>query len=163
MKQLSGKTTEMIMRTALALVAAAVLLSDARAAQAAVAAQTRIAIQARVLPYAHITVLQQPASFVVTEGDIARGYVETAAPVTAEVRSNTPGGCLIVLESSGAPVRQIVVGVMGRSVAASPSGGLIALDVRGRQQVAFTFRFLLAPDAQPGSYAWPVQLQAQSL
>jgi len=43
---------------------------------------------------------------------------------------------------------------MGGEIIINPTGGMIVIPVRGRQQIALDYRFILTTEAQPGTYAW---------
>ena len=157
------KTKRLWTECGCAFIAIALLLALARTANGASASQSRVVITANVLARVQLTVLRQPGMIVVSEQDVRRGYVDAESPVLTELRSNTPKGCIITIESDSPAVREMEVKTMGRTVSVHSPGGMIVLPVSGRQSVLFSFRFFLAKDALPGTYAWPVQINAMPL
>jgi hypothetical protein len=139
---------------------AVVVLASVHAAQVPDAAagsfSTVIQVNAVVLARSQLKPLRQPAMLVVTEADVQRGYVEVSGDSLYEIWNNNPAGCVLTLESSGFPFREGVVTVMGREFIINPTGGMIVISVRGRQQIALDYRFVLTSEAQPGTYAWPL-------
>jgi hypothetical protein len=117
---------------------------------------TVVQVNAVVLARTQLKPLRQPAMLVVTEADVQRGYVEVIGASLYEIWNNDPAGCVLIIESSGFPFREAVVTVMGREFIINPTGGMIVTPVRGRQQIALDYRFVLTNEAQPGSYGWPL-------
>lgn len=108
-----------------------------------------------------------PASITLSEEDVARGYIEIAAPVEVTVQSNVPQGYALVFERHGEQVRQahvqgpdgaLLVGSTG-AVATRPPAG------RGmwRDQLQLRFRFDLAAGARAGQHPWPLNISLMSL
>jgi hypothetical protein len=141
---------------------AAVALTSVHAAQmpdaTAGSFTTVIQVNAVVLARTQLTPLRQPAMLVVTEADVQQGYVEVRGASLFEIWSNDPAGCVLTFESSDFPFREAAVSVMGREIIINPTGGMIVIPVRGRQQIALDYRFVLTTEAQPGTYAWPLSL-----
>jgi hypothetical protein len=131
---------------------------------AAAADEAKLTVTATVLKRASLKVLAQPTAVVVTAADIARGYVDVAAPAHVAVQSNTPG-YLLDFASVGDFMRQIVVRGLGADVQLSPAGGLVTQTAPGnvKTTLALGFRFVLSETAQPGAYPWPMRLAAQPL
>jgi hypothetical protein len=73
------------------------------------AGETKLTVSATILKQASLRVLVQPASVVVTAGDIARGYVDVPAAVQVAIRSNTSGGYMLEFATQGDFMRQILV------------------------------------------------------
>ena len=104
-----------------------------------------------------------PAGITVTEADIARGYVDLAAPIHVRVRSNSSRYRLTVTATSdsfGPATFHWEGGTMrvhaGEAWAARPA-------VRGRDFLALTGRVSLRADMQPGTYDLPFQISASPL
>jgi hypothetical protein len=107
-----------------------------------------------------------PPSITISEQDLARGYVEIAAPVEVTVQSNAPQGYALVFERQGEQVRQahvhgpdgaLLVGSTA-AVAARPPAG------RGmwRDRMLLRFRFDLATGARAGEHPWPLAISLMS-
>jgi hypothetical protein len=108
-----------------------------------------------------------PASITLSEQDIARGYVEVAAPVEVTVQSNVPQGYALVFERQGDQVRQahvqgpdgaLLVGSTG-AVATRPPAG----QGMWRDRLQLRFRFDLAAGARAGQHPWPLNISLMSL
>ena len=115
-------------------------------------------VNAVVLARTQLKPLRQPAMLVVTEADVQRGYVEVSSASLFEIWNNNPAGCVVTFSSTDFPLREAVVTVMGREIIVNPTGGMIVIPVRGRQQIALNYRFFLTNEAQPGTYAWPLSI-----
>lgn len=144
---------------------AALVLAVASPAMAVGANEVHLQVSATVLKRATLATLAQPASLVVTAADIARGYVDVPSPSQVAVRNNSADGYMLMVSSRGDFIRQLHVRGLGDEVQMSAAGGFIrqpggpvatkVLDVG--------FRFELSDTAQPGVYAWPVQLSVTPL
>jgi hypothetical protein len=119
---------------------------------------TIIRVNAVVLARTQLKPLRQPAMLVVTEADVQRGYVEVSGASLFEIWNNNPAGCVLTFSSSDFPLREAAVNVMGREIIIYPTGGMIVMPVRGREQIALDYRFVLTNEAQPGTYAWPLSV-----
>ncbi|MDH4163679.1 MAG: hypothetical protein OEW15_13465 [Nitrospirota bacterium] len=123
----------------------------------------KIQINAIVLAHAHVNVLSQPQEIVVTDADVQRGYVQVAAASTVEVKNNSPAGCLLSIAAYDLPFRKTTVSVMGRDIALGSNGGLVTLPILGKSVITLSFRFDLASETAPGTYAWPFMLSASPM
>lgn len=122
------------------------------------ASGTQLAIAAAVAKFASVGVHGAPTELVVTAADVARGFVDIAEGGRVEVRSNSREGVrLEFLNRSSEWVRAIEVSGL--------PGGALAGAVRGvsNRTLPVGYRILLAPNAQPGVYAWPVGVVAAPL
>jgi hypothetical protein len=135
------------------------------AATALAGNQVRLDVSATVLKRATLQTLAQPTSVLVTEGDIARGYVEVPSPAQVAVRNNSRDGYLLMVASRGGFVRQLRVHGLGSDVQMGANGGFIRQPGGSvvRTVLDLGFRFELSDTAQPGVYAWPVQLSVTPL
>lgn len=127
---------------------------DAMAGQSS----TIIRVNAVVLARTQLKPLRQPAMLVVTEADVQRGYVEVSGASLFEIWNNNPAGCVLTFSPSDFPFREAAVTAMGREIIVYPTGGMIVMPVRGKQQIALDYRFVLTNETQPGTYAWPLSI-----
>lgn len=144
---------------ALALAAALVPALPARAGSVSAS----LAVSVVVPPRAILSVESEPSTLLVTEEDVARGYVEVPKASRVQVRTNTPGGWLAELQVREGPYRSIEVTGLGAPAQVNANGGWIAQPYPGTTRpvsLELGYRFLLAPDARPGVYPWPVALSA---
>lgn len=123
------------------------------------AASARIEVRATVAARTTVNVLRQVPTLVVTNADVARGYVEVADASRIEVRSNRPDGYFLAFDVAPGLVRAVTVRGLGRDVQVEPGGALVEQPPARRAQVLdLSFRFQLADGARPGTYAWPVSI-----
>lgn len=138
------------------------LLMVAPAPPATAAEPAEMMVSAAVLKQASLKVLAQPSAVVVTADDIARGYVDVAAPAEVAIRSNSPRGYMLEFANEGDFMRQILVRGLASDLQLSLAGGAVMQPATGRGVTRTTlqlgFRFLLAQGARPGTYAWPIHL-----
>jgi len=120
----------------------------------------KITISATILERTTMTVLDQIPEVVVTDLDIMRGYLDIYAATRISVRSNNPAGYLLVFEVLSGPssiFNLANVRVGAREVQVSQNRGWVSQPyVRGNATLDVSYRFLLAKNAQPGIYSWPV-------
>lgn len=134
---------------------------------AATAGDVKLTVTATVLKHASLNVLAQPSSVVVTEADIARGYVDVPTPTQVAIKSNTSGGYMLAFASQGDFMRQILVRGLSSDVQVGPAGGAIMQSSTGsgmtRTTLDLGFRFVLAESAHQGTYPWPMRLSVTPL
>jgi len=127
----------------------------------------RIQVTATVPSRATLRVLHQERRLVVTQEDVARGYVEAPAASRIEVRNNSRGGCLLVFEKvdgPDAPFGRVSVRGLGREVEIGPGGGFVPHPHAAAPVTAeLSYRFSLAKDTRPGTYAWPLSISVRSM
>jgi hypothetical protein len=110
--------------------------------------------------------LAQAHELVVTNADIARGYVEVPSATRISVKTNNQAGYLLAFEAfSALPLfESIDVIVGGVNVQLSPAGGWVPQPyVRGGVTQEVTYRFALSKNAQPGTYTWPLSISVLPL
>lgn len=128
----------------------------------ALADQAKVTVSATVMKHASLKVLAQPAAVVITAEDVARGYVDVAAPAQVAIRSNSPRGYMLEFANEGDFMRGILVRGLSSDVQLSPAGGAVMQSGSAtgvtRATLDIGFRFMLAENAVPGTYAWPMRL-----
>jgi hypothetical protein len=127
------------------------------------AGEVKVTVTATIPKHASLQTLAEPASLVITAGDLARGYVDVPGASQVAIQSNTSGGYLLEFASQGDFMRQIRVhGLASGVVQLSPEGGVIAQSAAAvgvtKTTLTLGFRFMLSPLARQGTYAWPVRL-----
>jgi hypothetical protein len=129
------------------------------------AARSQIAVTAFVPAQTVGKLVQQPAEITITDADIARGYVEIPAASQLRVTSNNPAGYVIDFFSRLPIFTSVRVSSTGGGADLGPDGGTII--ERGRQgrdiPLNLSYRFNLAAQVQPGTYAWPLALNIRPL
>lgn len=119
----------------------------------------QLVLSAVVAKNAQLSVRDHPASIEVRELDVARGYLDVPSGPRIDVRTNSRDGLMVSFIASGEPVRAVQLrGTAGESI-------LLPGPARGvaNHRIEPGYRLILAPDARPGTYAWPVQVVATPL
>lgn len=120
-----------------------------------------VTVSAVVQRHASIRVTA-PASITVSEEDIARGYVDIAAPVDVTVQSNAPQGYALAFERQGDQVRQAHVQGPGGALLAAAGAAIAVRPAPGRglwrERVQWRLRFDLARGARAGQHPWPLRI-----
>lgn len=152
----------MLVMTALGTALAVGGMAGAMPAQAAPGGSAQVSIGATVLRHASVRVLSAPQSVQITEADIARGYVDVPLPSRLEIRSNSPSGYLLSVETQADFARGTEVRGLGGVASLGRFGGVlqVASTAAGMHsmQLELGFRILLSPGVQAGLHAWPVQI-----
>lgn len=128
---------------------------------AGAARSATLSVSATIAKRATLKVLAQPASLLVTDADLTRGYVEVASPVQVAVQSNSTAGYLLVFESLGDLVSNAQVRGLGDDIQLGASGVVPRAAAGagvGRATHNLVFRFMLSSSAQLGRHAWPMQI-----
>lgn len=119
----------MLVSAAMAVALACETLAGSAPAEAAETASARVTVSATVLRHASVRVLSAPRTVSISEADIARGYVDVPVPSRLEIRSNSPSGYIIAIESAADFVRGTEVRRLDDVVSFGPFGGV--LNVKG--------------------------------
>jgi len=149
------------LRTILLLIATFVI---AAAPAYADSASATMAISVQVIGRTLLTVGQQPASIEVTQSDIQRGYIDVPAAVAFQVRSNAREGYSLQFKPVDGPFAQANVTWESSTAAVGADGSSLTHGYhQGTTPGRLDVRLVLAADATPGSYSWPVRFAANSL
>lgn len=153
---------------ALSLAAPSAARERAPAAAALSAGRSAVVeVTAAVRSRTDLKVLRQSPALVVTDSDVARGYLDVPSASRIEVRSNDPAGYLLVFDLPGGspgPIESARVEGLGRDVRIGAAGGWIPQpSARIPVTMELSYRFILRKDARPGTYAWPLALSARPL
>ena len=142
-------------------------MDGSTAAEAAETADARVAVSATVLRHAGVRVLSAPRTVSISEADIALGYVDVPVPSRLEIRSNSPSGYILTIESAADFSRGTEVRGLGDVVSVGRFGGVLNVKAGGQGMkvipVELHFRVLLSDLARPGVHPWPVQLSVMPL
>jgi len=132
----------------------------------AMGATTRTSFNVNVTVQAVANVQQTtPGSLIISSQDIERGYVEVAEPVGLRISSNSMDGYALDVLPVSNLFSHVVVRGLGGDVALGVDGGRIVQRWHHAQTVSVNlkFQFALQPDAQPGEYAFPLQMTVRPL
>src|SRR5256712_3925292 len=149
------------LRTVLLLIASFVIVAAPAYADSASAT---MAISVQVIGRTLLTVGQQPASVELTQTDIQRGYIDVPAAVAFQVRSNAREGYSLQFEPVNGPFAQAKVTWENSTAAVGADSSWLTHGYQqGTTAGRLDVRLVLAADATPGSYSWPVRFAANSL
>src|SRR5437763_373737 len=106
-----------------------------------------------------------PAEITITDGDVLRGYVEVPTGSRLRITSNNPAGYFIDFFTRLPIFRSVRVSNSNGSADLGPDGGtIIERGQHGRNlPLDLSYRFMLASNATPGTYAWPLALNVRPL
>ena len=121
-------------------------------------------VSVQVIARTIVTVGQQPAAIDVTARDIQRGYIDLPAAVAFQVRSNARNGYVLQFEPVAGPFSRAQVKWDNSTATVGADGTWITRSSQpGIATGVLDVRLVLAADAEPGSYAWPIRFDANSL
>lgn len=128
---------------------------------AAHGATAMLQVAATIRRQASIRITRIPATFTITEEDLASGWSRAQEPVLLQVRTNHDDGFVLQIGPLLDTVAAAEMTGFERRVTIGPGGSAVALPAgRGLAQVELGFRFQLAPGLQPGRHPWPLELSA---
>jgi hypothetical protein len=147
----------------LAALAILVLPVYAHAESQAAANTARSSIDFRIVVPAIVRVkaIAQPDQLLVTEADLARGYVDIAAGSSVILTTNSRMGYLLTATFDQRLLSTIEVRAANRYLQASSGTGSwhMASDYAVDRIVPIQYRLHLAAGVRAGTYPWPVSLQ----
>lgn len=109
-----------------------------------------------------LVAVSEPAQLSVSDADIQRGYKQVSARYA--VTQNSERGWLLRLSPRLGLTRHVEVRGLGADVVMGhDSVEIFRRSAPGREDLSLEFRFVLMPDAEPGSYDMPVELAATPL
>lgn len=144
----------------LALLTLAVLASQPL--QAAHSAQMHVSVE--VIARTILSIDSQPSAVEVTTTDVARGYIDLPAAVAFHVRSNARRGYTVQFQPVAAAFTKALV-TWGTTTATvgSDESWVAQPYVQGTVAGTMSVRLFLSPAAAPGTYGWPLSIDADSL
>lgn len=143
----------------IALFACAVVAGPVFASQSA---QMHVSVE--VIARTIFTVDSQPSSVTLTSYDVARGYIDVPSAVAFHVRSNAANGYAVQFQPVSGPFTQAQVSWGSTTATVSNDASFVAQPYQqGTTFGSMTVRLAVAPGTQPGSYAWPLSVGADSL
>ncbi len=161
------KLQKKIATAALVAVLAMAGAPGATAAGPGALAAAKITVTARIPAHVALRVIRQLREFVITDSDVAQGYVDVPGATLLEVRNNDPKGYLLLVELMDAPLplfESVVVRGLGPEVQIGPGAGFVPQPfTRGVRSIELSYRFMLHKDARPGTHSWPIFLSANPL
>ena len=138
----------------LALVAVAGVRADTRQAQ--------FLVQVTVPAHARLVAVEHPTHLTVSEDDLLRGYKDV--PARYRVESNAPRGWLVRLSPRLGITRHVEVsGLSGALVVQGDAVEVYRPRTSEAEYLDVDYRFVLAPDVEPGTYELPIHVAATPL
>jgi len=135
------------------------------AAGAAVGAESRQAnfiVTVSVPARATLQAIEQPARLHISAEDVVRGFKDVSARYIVE--SNTADGWLLRFAPRLGVARQVEVqGLQSQVVVHDDTVEVYRTRAREPERLTLEYRFVLEPDAQPGSYELPIHVSATPL
>ena len=123
-------------------------------------------VSVQVIARTILTVDAQPSEINVTADDIARGYVDVPQAVAFRVRSNSRDGYTLTFQPVSFPFSSAMVRWEAQTARVEGGDWLASMShpyQQGGSAGSLAVRLQLSADAEPGSYAWPLQVVANSL
>lgn len=121
-----------------------------------------IGVTARVAPYLVSELVESVETLLITEEDVARGFVEIPAASTVKVRTNARHA--LVFRIGDARFSEVRIGGLEREVVVSRAGGFAPQPLRlGSTTYELGYRIALNDLVAPGTYEVPVSYQVRSL
>ena len=139
---------------ALLLAAAPMATAEERSAQ--------MTVSTTVVARAVVTVDHEPV-LVVTEADVARGYVDIAQPMEVRVRTNSRNGYLLQVAKTSAEVAAVELTFDNTRMTVAEESWVARPYVQSADIVAMRVRVRLHSAASAGTYRLPVQVSAVPL
>ena len=150
----------------LALPQVALAASDVASGQGGLTARASIDFRITVPRVMQMKLVAHPAAIDITTEDIARGSVKVSG-AALDLLVNDRNGYAIRAELAQGVFNSVKISGLASAVVASTSGALIHMaSMVGKPKPApmpVEYELQLAPDTQPGHYAWPVTLSLQQL
>jgi hypothetical protein len=149
---------------ALLLVLVAVTAISAPVYAGSSAAQMNVSVQ--VIARTILTIDAQPATVNVTQDDVARGYVDVPQVVAFRVLSNSRDGYSLTFHPISYPFSAAEVRWGAQAAVVEGGDWMPSLShpyQQGGSAGSLAVRLRLSAGAEPGSYAWPLQVAASSL
>jgi hypothetical protein len=151
-------------RTATALILAGLAATVQAAEIHGGSASATLSVSATVVARALLTTEYQAPSVTITAADIAQGYVDVPGATRLRVRTNSAKGYLLAFETTQPLFTEVQVSGAGDRVSLASGNGWVMQPFTGISlTMELSYRFVLAPNVQPGEYPWPVGVSARTL
>ncbi|HOE17386.1 MAG TPA: response regulator [Syntrophorhabdaceae bacterium] len=124
--------------------------------------RTKIMVSARIPALTSLKILHQAREIIITDEDIRKGYIDMESASRIQVRNNNPAGYMLTLQGIQWPLREARVRGLANEIWIT-SGSAFVHQPYSRAAITaeLSYRFLLAEDAKPGTYSWPLSISCQ--
>ena len=140
--------------------------SDVANASGGLSARAAVDFGIQVPHVMQMRLLGHPAALQLSAEDIARGDIRVSG-ASLDLLVNDRLGYFVRAELAAGAFSAVKIVGLPSPVVATPAGTLIRMDsMVGKPKPApmpLEYELQIAPDAQPGTYAWPVRLSLQQL
>lgn len=123
----------------------------------------QLQVSALVLKKVWMRTESAPGVLMVTDGDVARGYIDTPAATVLSLRNNSEDGFRLDFHLDPEVASSATVSGLPQPVRIGSEGATVTLP--GRYRIARRFelhwRVGLASGIAPGTYPWPVQIEIE--
>ena len=124
--------------------------------------QAQFLVQATVPAHARIVAVEHPTHLSVSEDDLLRGYKDV--PARYRVESNSPRGWLLRLSPRLGITRHVEVrGLAATLVVQGDEVEVYRARTSEAEHLEVDYRFVLAPEVEPGTYELPIHVAATPL
>jgi hypothetical protein len=108
---------------------------------------------------------ESPDHIVITDLDIQRGFVDVESNSAIQVSSNSTAGFALDIYSVSNIFNNVVINGVDGEVRLNAEGGSIVhrWSHAQTQSMLLSYRFVLRPDIQPGTYSFPLQMAVRPL
>jgi hypothetical protein len=116
------------------------------------------------LPNGYIMMEHQPSAITVTAADVACGVIDIRGGSRFVVVTSAPSHYAVRIFNSGTQFGSVHLEGLRQAIvlAANEEQTLLEQVAAGRREIVLDYRFTIARDTRPGTYAWPVTLAVSS-
>jgi hypothetical protein len=117
------------------------------------------------LPNGYVVMEHQARVLEVSAQDVVSGRVEVRGGSRLVITLTSPAGYALDFRARGQSVQAGSIEAIGRTMEMGSQDAVLVQReaAAGRHVVAIDYRFVLAPDAAPGTYPWPLDLSVRAL
>lgn len=158
--QLSRHALIVMHAGAVGAVAAALLV----AAEETYPSSVSLSVSAVILKKVWIRTESSPPALVLTDADVARGFIDVPAPTVITLRNNSEDGFLFRFGLDANVASSARVTGLTQPVHFGQEGAMLAQPGRFRteKRLELRWRLQLAQGITPGQHPWPVQIQVEA-
>jgi hypothetical protein len=126
---------------------------------------SEFSVNVTVRAVADIEVQSAPSDLQISAADLQRGFIDVMQPTQFRVRSNSPNGFALEVQTVTPMLSSMIVEGLNSDLVLGADGGTIVQRWQKPQamNLSLKFRFTLAPGLVAGSYPWPVRLAVHPL
>lgn len=125
---------------------------------------TRLAVTARIATFFQLHVGFQSPSLIVSDADVARGYIDIDAATSFTVTTNTFDPYVVDFRAINPVFSAVLVSGLEAPIQIGPEGGSAVFSAPHGRVTShwFSYRFVLRKELAPGTYPWPLQISVRA-